>query len=67
MEARGSPSTRDREVVRLVRPPLFLGEAWQKLVKIVDLPEKLGKAIAYAIYDGRAYFYKSAKTVASWT
>ena len=37
-----------------------------KLVKIVDPPEKLGKAIAYAIYDGHAYFYKSGETVASW-
>ena len=46
--------------------PYFLVRAG-KLVKIVDPPEKLGKAIAYAIYDGHAYFYKSAKTVANWT
>ena len=45
--------------------PYFLVRAG-KLVKIVDPPEKLGKAIAYAIYDGHAYFYKSAKTVANW-
>jgi Cdc6-like AAA superfamily ATPase len=46
--------------------PYFLVRAG-KLIKIVDPPEKLGKAIAYAIYDGHAYFYKSAKTVANWT
>ncbi len=45
--------------------PYFLVRAG-KLIKIVDPPEKLGKAIAYCIYDGHAYFYKSAKTVANW-
>lgn len=38
-----------------------------KLIKIVDPPEKLGKAIAYCVFDGHAFFYKSAKTVANWT
>jgi len=38
-----------------------------KLVKIVDLPVKLGKAIAYCIYDGHAFFYKTARTVRNWS
>ena len=46
--------------------PYFLVRAG-KLVKIQDVPEKLGRAIAYCVFDGHAYFYKSAKTVASWT
>jgi hypothetical protein len=46
--------------------PYFLVRAG-KLIKIVDPPEKLGRAIAYCVYDGHAFFYKSAKTVANWT
>ena len=37
-----------------------------KLVKIQEPPEKLGKAGAYCIYDGHAFFYKSARTVSNW-
>ena len=45
--------------------PLFLAEGWE-ISKDRKPSEKLGKAIAYAIYDGHAYFYKSGETVANW-
>jgi rubredoxin len=38
-----------------------------KLVKVVDPPVKLGKAIAYCVYDNHAFFYKTARTVMNWT
>jgi hypothetical protein len=38
-----------------------------KMVRIYEPPEKLGRAIAYCIYDNHAFFYKSARTVSSWS
>ena len=37
-----------------------------KLVKIVDPPEKLGKAVAYCLFDNHCFMYKTARTVSSW-
>jgi hypothetical protein len=45
--------------------PYFLVRAG-KLVKIVEPPQKLGRAIALCVYDGHAFFYKSARTVRDW-
>ena len=45
--------------------PYFLIRAG-KLVKIVEPPQKLGRAIALCVYDGHAFFYKSARTVRDW-
>ena len=39
-----------------------------RLVKVVEpTGEKKNRAIAYAIFDLHAYFYKSARTVSQWT
>ena len=63
-----SQGVRPEEIERfcaLYGLPYFLVRAG-KLVKIVDPPQKLGRAIAYCIYDRHAYFYKTARTVNDW-
>ena len=63
-----SQGVRPEEIERfcaLFGLPYFLVRAG-KLVKIVEPPQKLGRAIAYCIYDRHAFFYKTARTVRDW-
>ena len=38
-----------------------------RLVKLVEPPCKMGRCIAYEIYDGHAFFFKTARTISKWS